>query len=471
MNHPITFGDLWKQIRRLLIFWLVMAIIAAAVVTGLHYRVLPARFQASAQLHFQFEGMEEGLDPNGNRFDIRVLREKSVIQRAAEKAGIPLKDEAAERIGQALLIESSVPSNMAGRMTKTSSYLTGTEAVEGKTEQNPVFIPTKYTVTLRYGDLGYDTEQGNALFQGLLDAWEEDFRIRYGTNTTLAAVLAEDFPAGMDDEDAASALDVRLGMLSRYIARLSEEDQQGFRSMETGASFQELQARVNALKERDLPALSRFISASGATADSVLRDQKLRYETEKTERLTQMLKGRLENLNRLIDNYQKITEIVVGAAGTLSEAKAAQGELPFTTERVEIRQRSATYEALLNLRMRLRSELAEAQAAAKIINQKEEYEETDAIRTEAGNELARIKKEMQDIASQVWQMEQEFDTDVDLNQAFRVKSVTKGENLPFRRLINTAAPDIIAAEAVLFGILILLSTLLAGIAGRRRRTA
>ena len=183
-----------------------------------------------------------------------------------------------------------------------------------------------------------------------------------------------------------------------------------------------------------------------------------------------MLKGRLENLNRLIDNYQKIPEIVVGAAGTLSEAKAAQGELPFTTETVEIRQRSATYEALLNLRLRLRSELAEAQAAAKIINQKEEYEETDAVRTEIGNELARIEKETQDIASQALQMEQEFDTDVKLKDAFRVKSVTKGENLPFRRLLQAAAPDIAAAEAALFGILILLSTLLA-VAGRRRRTA
>ena len=67
-------------------------------------------------------------------------------------------------------------------------------------------------------------------------------------------------------------------------------------------------------------------------------------------------------------------------------------------------------------------------------------------------------------------MEQEFDTDVKLKDAFRVKSVTKGENLPFRRLLQAAAPDIAAAEAALFGILILLSTLLA-VAGRRRRTA
>ena len=469
MSHPITFASLWKQIRKLLILWLVLAIAAAVAVTWLHYRTLPARFQASAQLHFQFDGLENGLDPNGNRFDAGALLGKSVILRAAEKAGIPLQDGETDPIAHAISIESSVPSSMVGKLTKTASYLTGTDPVEGNTENVSAYVPTKYTVTLHYGDLGMDPAAGNALLQAILESYGEEFAARYGTNSAFFTALADSTVSERDYADAAAVLDSHLDMLDRYVSRLAETDHEHFRASESGYGFQDLQGQIKALKNRDLPNLTRLIADRGISTHPDRMEKKNLYVSEQAEITVQSLKNRVESLTRLIDGYQKAKEIVVGAAGTLSETKAAQGELPFPTGTYEISQVSAIYENLLNLRLRLQSELAEAQAFSEKSAMQKETDAAAADRAYVESELNRITAETQTLTELVRKSADEYNTEIRLNHAYQVRGMTKGENFPLRRLLSTAAPDIAAAEAVLFGILILLSTLLAGIAGRRKQ--
>ena len=70
---------------------------------------------AQAVITFQYEGIEEGIDPNGAAFDINKLKSPTVIESALEESGI--SDASVEDISQNIMIEGVIPKDAVERIT------------------------------------------------------------------------------------------------------------------------------------------------------------------------------------------------------------------------------------------------------------------------------------------------------------------------------------------------------------------
>ena len=105
--------------RKKLYRYIMLSAVCLGVIIGLtliavdHIRGQDA--YARAVVNFQYEGIEEGLDPNGAAFDINKIKSPMVIERALNSLGIT--KYTTEQIRENISIEGVVPKDAVERIT------------------------------------------------------------------------------------------------------------------------------------------------------------------------------------------------------------------------------------------------------------------------------------------------------------------------------------------------------------------
>ncbi len=261
MKHPITFAAFGKQVKKLFVLWLVLAIVTGLAVMGLHLPSLAARSSAYAVVNFGFDGIQSGTDPNGSWFDVNEMKSTEIVAAGAEAAGMTLAEGEAEQIASHISISATIPEKVINEMTNLiSAFTKDTLAVTSVQKVND-YYPTRYAMTLDFGELGYDRETGNKMLQGMLDAYRTQFFEKYGYNEKLENLVKNTDYSAYDYANALTVMDSNLNLLIRYAKALAAEDGTGFRSSVTGVTFQDLATGFQVLKDQDLSSLSSYISS------------------------------------------------------------------------------------------------------------------------------------------------------------------------------------------------------------------
>lgn len=139
--------------RRKLYTYILLAAMCAGVLVGLvlvgvDYMTGQSSY-ARAVVSFQYEGIEEGLDPNGAAFDINKIKAPAVIEEALNSLNIT--EYSVEEIRENIAIEGVLPEDAVERITVITQM-----ALEDVSNYEKIldvsYFPSQYVVYL-YNDM------------------------------------------------------------------------------------------------------------------------------------------------------------------------------------------------------------------------------------------------------------------------------------------------------------------------------
>jgi len=482
MKKPLTFSAWGRQLKKLFLLWLIAALAAGVIVVGGHYLTLPARSGSTAFVNFSFKGVEEGKDPNGNWFNPDDMRDEDVITAAAEAAGIPLEEDGAARIASALYIEGIIPDNVISRITSLSSVFSSDKVPVSSMRKIRAYYPTTYELRLDAAAAGLTPEQGGKLLEAVLTAYQQAFTTRYGYNPAFEnAVLNEDY-AAYEYEDAVALLEENLNTLGIFATNLASGDLSGFRSKETGLTLADVNAGIDALRQKDIVRLADYISSHNVTRDAELQKAALAWQVEEAGRTEAELRNRVQSLDALIAGYRKTKTLVLypdasesaapaapDAAGQSDPAQAAgfAGMSAYETSRS-----SEVYDYLIRRRQKREEERQTAENTLqklKIRQQNLESGVQEAANAYVDAEFSRILGQLRSLLASLRATAEEYDRSTRLEAGFTTIELKKAKAFPLQSLISASMADGIAVEALLFGLYLLLAAWRAGRGEKRAR--
>ena len=462
MREPLTFAALGKQLKKLWLLWLIVAVLAGLLVVGVHFWKLPARRSPTALVNYGYEGIEKGRDPSGNWFNPEGLKDDSVLSAAAEAAGVALPEGGTAQLAAHIRIEGEIPEKVIDRITALSYSGDTVSAVSSKAIN--AYYPTTYTVTLDAADLGYSAKEANDLLRAVLDAYEAKFRAENGYNAAFEAeILGTDY-AAYDYEEAVAAMTENLNRIRRYAETLGAGAGASFRSAETGLTFQDLISAVDALERQDLAEISAYLEANNVTRDAAKLQLSYTWRLEEEERTGAMLQARIDGLTKMLTEYQKPSGVILGTAGsTVVTGQTEDATVTTQATAYEVPQSSPLYDYLVRRQASYVSAKAASDAKA------ERYRNRLAGMEKAGGSAAYAEAALQRAADQIASLlgrlratAEDYDRQERLFSAFEVLGFQAAKAFPLQDLISACVADGLAVELLWLGVCLLLAAALAG---------
>ena len=232
--------DIFRQMKKYFLPWVLIAVIAAGAVFG--GAMLLSNSKATpltAMVGFTYDGIEKGLDPNGNEFDANTLKSPSIIESTLTDLGMDTKNT--DAIRSAITISGVVPDDTIDELTAYKSIFESTNSVDAAQKLMDVsYYPTRFEIQFAYGSSEMNRSQAADFLNTMLSNYKTYFMRTYGYNDALGdALTAVDYTT----YDYPQALDVfssTLNSLQNYVSTLSQNDNTRFRSSETGYTFADL---------------------------------------------------------------------------------------------------------------------------------------------------------------------------------------------------------------------------------------
>jgi len=351
----ISFETIFRQLKRAFSIWIVLAI-AVGLITSAFAILLNKTISTntiSSLVNFNYFGIESGLDPDGNEFDVNKIKAPNIIETALTNTGESLKY--VEPIRRNIEIKAVMPEDAVDTISLyqgiySDGGVAGLEAVDKLLEVSN--YPSYYIVSFDNTAAGLDIETGKKIINEVLNAYQEYFFTTYGYNEALGnSVVAVDYT----EYDYPAAVDIFKAMLDdldSYTRNLQANDSTDFRSNTTGYSFSDIRRNIELIRTADLDTLSSYITINNVTND---HDQLITYYEYKIEELqhnASVLNTKLQSITNSIDTYEKDSMLIFGEAGDLEETDYSQA--------------SEKYDELIEQKVQVQEEYS-------VVNQQIEY--------------------------------------------------------------------------------------------------
>lgn len=330
----ISFGSIFRQLKRYLSLWLVVSIICAFLTMGftLYISRSTSSDTITALISYNYSNIKSGLDPKGNELDVNKIKSPNIIEASLTTLNMPI--EYVENVRRNITIDGIIPSEDLDKISlyqdaySKSSY--GLEAINALLNIN--YFPSYYIVNFDNNAAGFNLDDGKKIIDEILSAYQEYFFTTYGYNEAFGnSVSVIDYK----DYDYPAAIDVfksALDELDLYIQRLQVNDTIKFRSSKTGFNFEDIRRNIETLKSADLDSLSSYITVNNVTNDKEKLVTYYEYKIDNLQREFKVTESELKSITNSIDTYEKDTMHVFGDVSeteelTLSQASEKYDEL------------------------------------------------------------------------------------------------------------------------------------------------
>lgn len=311
-------------------------VLAGLIAIGVDY-IAGQNTYARAVVTFQYEGIENGLDPNGAAFDINKMKSPKVIEDALMSLGTEEFDS--EKIRESIDIEGVIPEDAVERITVIKEM--SLEDVSNYEKILDVsYFPSQYVVYLRKnsGMSGRDTVQ---VLNAVLESYRAYFMDTYA-NTEVLTVTANliDYK-DYDYAEAMDLLETQMEIMKSYVTERRNQAPE-FRSSGTGLSFGDISMALDTISEIDIANLNSYIESHTLTKDVSRQREYYEYRIKKYNMDIAECQVELSNIQSVIDKYQKDPLVIVSSQETTQE----------------IEQTNEYYDQLLQQRLELSTEIA-----------------------------------------------------------------------------------------------------------------
>lgn len=446
----MEFHSVWHRLRGTFLKWCPVFVLAFVLTLAVYVLFLSERGVCSATVHFNYTGIENGDDPNGNRFDAENMKNAEVIRQAAEATGLDVTDEDVERIQNALEILGEISDAALQSITENTSIFGNDGLAEVTDVKASTYFPSHYTLKFHYVDAGFTAQNAKLYLTELLKAYEPYFYERYGYHTSFKNSLSNADYQTYDYIDSMDVLSNHLNTLRDYLVYMESQNNVRFVSRETGYSFMDLIGTVDTIRNEDVQWVTSYIVSNNMTTDRTKLMDYYQYKIEDAERALQQLDARLFTLNSQIESYVKTTAVFPLLSDTTGDEDDTQAS------NFEFSQPSQMYNDLINQKVSCQTSISETQEQISMLNRR--IERLEAAESSGNVELLEaqlkaIDDKIQQLLSDIQRTSDEFYKSEFLKNAFQVLQAPKIRVFSFSR--RSAAVDIVTVEVFLCGLWIL----------------
>lgn len=340
----LSLSSFVSGIRKYFFPWLIAAVILAALIYAVSFSVCVFRGDISTSVNFSFDGIEAGLDPAGNKFDVNSIKSDKIVEDSLKELGI---NESVENVQRAISIDGVVPDNVIDRITSYKvSFGEGSEIITSKDIKDTTYYPTKYNITIDCGKVNIGHSECAELLNKMTEKYKDTFFETYGYNKSLeSAVLAVDY-SEYDYVDAVNVFESSLTSLKNYIDELAKKDDSRFRSEKTGYTFADLSKAIDTVQNEDLDWISSNITVNNVSKDKEILIANYQFKIDALNRSKKIAEEKLKSINETLEVYQKDSVLIVGG-----------NEMGDT----QINQSSGTYDKLLQQGISAKTEASNCQ--------------------------------------------------------------------------------------------------------------
>lgn len=304
-NGEITFQSICNLIKRSCVRIVIFCVIAAVLCAGVTSLILllprdnPV-YQAIVE--FSYQGAEEGLDPWGRTLDVTKVKSDSIITKALEdnnfnqEARALLKNKLKDNIN----IAGIVPEDIMKKILVIKEIATKNPAQLNDINELS-YTSTSFVVSLEVErDLGLTETQSVAILNSIVDNYIAQFKKDYGYGEALGSIIAGgvDF-SNYDYLEIYDLFNSQIADILRFVnLRIAEAP--SFRSTETKMTFEDMKARVNAVKNSTMKPLELLVFQNGLSKEGSAIDA-YKFINDKIESLTRDIASTQAALNATQD--------------------------------------------------------------------------------------------------------------------------------------------------------------------------
>ena len=327
--------------RRKLFFYLMalaacVGICLGLVISGVRY-LTGKDSCASAVVNFQYEGIEEGLDPNGAAFDVNKIKSPVVIGAALEDLG--MTDISVEDVRRNIVIEGVVPEDALQRITVINK-MASDDASNYEKVLDVSYFPSQYIVHLYKGD-GMSSADTVAILNAVLDHYRDFFLETYANTEVLSVTSRLIDYTEYDYMESVEMLQSQIDIMQDYVAERREQAPD-FRSSGTGLAFGDIEASLEAVEEIELSKIASYIESAALTKDRENFEEQYSYKIRKYNMRLSELQAQLATVEATIETYVKDPVVIV------SSQESTQ----------QISQKNEYYDTLVERKLTLNTEIA-----------------------------------------------------------------------------------------------------------------
>lgn len=313
LNVAENMGKRWKYFAWLFVLAVCIGFLAALLSIGAQ-SLLGDGSYATAVIDFSFDGIDEGLDPNGGLFNVNKVKSTEVINAALQDLGWENKN--VEEIRANLKIVGVIPDSVKQQIAVINTV--AEDATEYYTNiENLDYFPSRYTVTL-YRCKGMSGEETRELLDAVLIAYREYFMDSYGNTSTLGVAMEVLNVEAYDYLQASDIIENQIDTMQEYVDAKMEEAPD-FRANSTGLSFSDLSGSIAAVKRLDLNNFISFVQSNNLTKDAGTQIDYYNYQIGQYNFEIQELQTQLANVEKTISEYEKDPVIVMSNQESVTE--------------------------------------------------------------------------------------------------------------------------------------------------------
>ena len=266
-------------------------------------------------ISIQFEGIEEGLNPDDTRFDYNEIVSADAIKAVASIANIEYQESFTSLVEVHPILPLNIVDNIKSRRVKGESY---------------TYFPNEFEITIKPDDsIGLD--QKTCLL--LLDAYKEGYDTYFNDKYKYPFVDISDMISYFDYSkydypELTKVFDNEFNMISSYLNVLINDDPDYVSS--EGITFSDIQETINISKQLDMNQIDAYVNAYELTNN--LDQLILKYEY--------MIRRYERDKNKAENQYTASESLV-----TLLEEKKSSVLLPGTNgEMITVTQLDSSYD-------------------------------------------------------------------------------------------------------------------------------
>jgi len=333
----LTLSSLGKGLKKYFLPWLIVAVIVFVAVAGIKTTsILNNKAPFRALISFNYDGIEKGLDPSGNTFDINSVKNVQVISDALIENEIDI--EKADAVRNAITFEGVIPPDIIDKITTYQSVYEKAQNGNLPAAQamlDVTYYPTQFKVKFDYGSTDIPREDAVQVFNAILENYRDYFFDQYGYNHSLGQALSAVSYEDYDYSEAVDLFRVNLNALSDYVNAISLTDSSRFRSKDTGVegeagltgyTFDDIAQSIDAIKKIDLARISSYVTVNNVTRDKTATIAYYQYNIDELTRQKNAYTERLTNLKTAIDSYKKDTVLVMNSIDGSSQELSQSSE-------------------------------------------------------------------------------------------------------------------------------------------------
>ena len=431
-----------KKLRKYLLVWVVVAVLFVVFAFG--YATVTTHVSKpslQALISFSFDGVEKGLDPNGDNFDVNTVKSPAVIEAALSDLDMDLTN--LEPVRQGIKFVGIKPKDAVDRITlyekvvDTNGNVNAVEKILDTT-----YFPTQYRVYFDYNGTSLSDEQAVDVFNAILEQYQDYFYQRYGYNESLGNAVTS---INYEDYDYSEAVDVfknSLETLEKYIKDISNDENKRFRSSATGYTFGDLYEAVRTVESIDLDRISSYVTVNNLTKD---KDEALAYYEYRIKALNRnkaQYEEQLAAYETSIEKYQKDQIFVFGNGSDNTDTQSTVA--------------SEQYDKMIQAKNNLAGSLAQTKQQIEYYKERQESLKNNPVGSTAKTEkvetsLANLNKKIELLVDLVNRTSDDYYRNVTFKNAYSVLvPATNTATDKMSHIIENAKQPLVILEALGF---------------------